>query len=184
MKRLCERSRWVAPILGLLWGAQLFFSGAALAKKADPQVDFYADLSTLIFSAAPANQMITGPFYVEGPIYPGGTLDGSKTQLASPPPNPIGKARCWGWFPSQSDPAFNVLSTNIVFNDGNTVEMNGPGEVAPGPDLDVPIVGGAGRYLNVRGQVIQHFLGGGGANDTSAQFRFTFILVGAPNSVP
>ena len=83
-----------------------------------------------------------------------------------------------------SDPAFHVASTNIVFNDGNTVETNGPGEVAPGQDLLVPIVGGAGKYLRAKGQVVHHFLGGGGPSDTSAQFRFTFVFEDAPDKVP
>lgn len=135
MKLSSSRRVLKGSALVLMLAVQLFLLGSAQAKPNQPQVDFYADLSTFLFTAAPSNQQTTGAFYVEGPIYPGGTLDGTKTQLPSPPPGAIGIGRCWGWFPSNSDPAFHVASTNIVFNDGNTVETNGPGEVAPGQDL-------------------------------------------------
>jgi hypothetical protein len=178
--RLADRAMRIAGMaLAMLIAWQLFAAGPALAKKKkDPQIDFYADLSTLLCNPQPDCETGVGSFYVEGPVYPAGTLDGTQT---SPPANPIGIARCWGWFPYQADPAFNVLTTDIVFTDGNSVETEGPAALDSARDMIDPIIGGTEKFRGVRGQMVLHLLE---MNDSSAQFRLGFDFLSAPNKVP
>jgi hypothetical protein len=161
-------------------GAALVSGASAHAgKAAKPAFDVYVDLSTLDAVRTDG----TGPFYVQGPVYPEGTLDGTQTAA---PPNPIGLFRCWGQFiadPSNPNNNGVLHSVNQIFefSDGSRIMNQGVEITTQPPIADLAVTGGIGKYEGARGDVSSPLLGFAGndgqGNPTSVQFRFNFHFV-------
>lgn len=125
------------------------------------------DLSTFdtVREVAPGDVTPTGPFYIEGLIFPTGTLNPDGT--VPPGATPIGTFRCWGWiFDGSTFPPVAVVSQEFKIDGQGDIQVQGlEGDRRA-------VTGGTGDFKNVRGEGNFELL-----NPTvNLSFRVTFSL--------
>lgn len=115
-------------------------------------------------SAAPGKKFPTGPFYIEGTIYPGGSLN---VPAGTPKPGAqaIGTFRCWGWI-FNPDTGAAVVAQAFELAKGE-IQVQGL------EDDRRPVTGGSGKYRNVRGEGKVQVI-----NADNLAFRIGFKLLG------
>jgi hypothetical protein len=125
-------------------------------------LDVVPDLSTsdAVRSPAPGEPYPTGPFYIEGKIYPIGTLraDGP----APPGAHSIGTFRCWGWI-------FDGTTFGAAVNQRYELAE---GSISTQGVEGTPlrnVTGGSGAYKRARGEGTVQLI-----NPQNASFRITF----------
>ncbi|RMG54070.1 MAG: hypothetical protein D6723_05855 [Acidobacteria bacterium] len=89
-----------------------------------------------------------GPFFIQGPIYPEGTLD--ENGNAPPGSVPIGQFFCWGWLYHGGE--FAVVSQEFQLNGLGEIQVQG------NEDDRRAVVGGTGVFKDVRGVGFAKFL--------------------------
>jgi hypothetical protein len=135
---------------------------AAATKASTLTLDVAPDVATFdaVRSPAPGAPFPTGPFYIEGKIYPKGTLRADGT--APPAAHSIGTFRCWGWifdgktFGAAVDQRYELANGSI-----STQGVEGT------PVRNV--TGGSGAYNRARGQGDVQVI-----NPQNFSFRITF----------
>lgn len=142
--------------------------GAAEAHGGHLTVEVVPDLSSFdtIRGVAPGDAVPTGSFYVEGSIYPNGTLDASGDPGGA---SPIGTFRCWGWI---FDGSTGLGAVSQAY------ELDGRGDIqVQGLEDDTrAVVGGTGDFRNVRGEGSFQTI-----NPANLTFRAFFSLLGSPH---
>lgn len=156
--------RSLLPALWLAIAAVIVPSGAGAASLT---VDVAPDTATFDTMREPVGDapMPTGPFYIQGPIFPKGTLnpDGSIPEGASP----IGLFHCWGWiFDGNAGEA--VVSQLFAIDGRGEVQVQGR-EVS---DVNRAITGGTGEFNGRRGVAHYKYLN----LPDSFSFRVTFAF--------
>lgn len=153
-----------AGLLATPLGAHLGLSGRVAEASKTLTLDVVADLST--FEAHSQAGISGGPFYVEGAIYPKGSLDGNGALIGTP--DSIGVFRCWGWLIDLSD-----LSAGGVVSQEYLIEGRGKIQVQGLEDERRAVVGGTDDFRKVTGE--------GFATTFPPTFNFTidFELKGA-----
>jgi hypothetical protein len=125
------------------------------------------DLSTFDAVRTPAggDPFPTGPFYVQGPIFPEGTLDADGDPGGA---TSIGTFRCWGWIFDGST-ALGAVSQAYEIDGRGRIQVQGL------EDGTRAVTGGTGQFRNVRGEGSFE-----GINPENFSFRASFALQGAP----
>jgi hypothetical protein len=183
-----------AAALAALWAAP---TGAAKPQASrrmsaqDLRIDVACDGTTFapFFGSSLADGPRGGSFYVEGRIFPAGTIPSGASTFDPTGPGAIGTWLCRGWFVAYSGRELPlVVSTQEyifgLFGPSDTViadQLVSSG-LEGGPVTTLrSVVGGTGKYQKVRGQVLQEVIGtnktilnvvGGNAPN----FHFTFDL--------
>lgn len=136
------------PAVSVLIAAIIMPSSAMAASSLT--VDVAPDEATFDAMREPVGDapFPTGPFYIQGPIFPKGTLnpDGSIPEGATP----IGLFHCWGWF-FDGNAGEGVVSQLFAINGRGEVQVQGR-EVS---DINRAITGGTAEFIGVRG--VAHF---------------------------
>jgi len=151
------------PAVSLLAAAAIMASSAVAAPSLT--VDVAPDMATFdaMREAVDGAAMPTGPFYIQGPIFPKGTLnpDGSIPAGATP----IGLFHCWGWtFDGKAGEA--VVTQLFSINGRGEVHVQGI-EVS---DINRAITGGTAEFIGARGAAHYRYLN----LPDSFSFRITF----------
>lgn len=124
---------------------------SAKAQTSELTVDIAVDVSTFE-RRNPAEEGAdpTGPFYVWGAIYPGGTMDANGE--VSDDAESIGDFHCWGWTYDPKPPGFEDPSGQVV---NQMWRFPGMGDIMlQGMDVGVKaIVGGTGLFNGARGEI-------------------------------
>ncbi len=130
-------------------------------------VDVAPDKATFDAIREPAGDapMPTGPFYIQGPIFPKGTLnsDGSIPEGATP----IGTFHCWGWI-YDGEAGKGAVSQIFAIDGRGEVNVQGL-EIF---DLNRAVTGGTGEFIGARGVAHYEYLN----LPDSFSFRVTFGL--------
>ena len=168
MRRNIFRLSWsaAAVMLILLVGAAM--SPAAAQPRGGEVLEFEVDPDAATFST-PAG--VPGPFYVEGKIYPPGTLNMDGTAPAGA--TSVGNFRCWGFL------ADSALSGGVVPLVSQEFELFGRGKIATqGLEDESPraVTGGSNNFRLARGQANARFFPG---DPEGLSFSITFrVLTG------
>lgn len=126
-------------------------------------IEVAPDLSTFdtVRDVAEGDVVPTGPFYIQGPIFPEGTLDAEGDPGGA---TPIGTFRCWGWqFDGSEFPPVGVVSQTYEIDDRGEIQVQGL------EDGSRAVTGGTGEFGNVRGEGNFEFI-----NPDNLSFRATF----------
>lgn len=119
-------------------------SSPAQARGGPLTLEVAPDLSSFdaMRSVAPGDAAPTGPFYVQGSIYPAGTLDPTGDPGGA---DAIGTFRCWGWI---FDGATGLGAVSQAY------ELEGRGEIQVQgvEDDNRAVVGGTGEFNGARGE--------------------------------
>lgn len=153
-----------AIVLVLLVGAAT--SPAAAQQQAGQVLKFEVDPDLATFST-PAD--VPGPFYVEGKIYPPGTLNMDGTAPAGA--TSVGNFRCWGFL------ADSAISGGVVPIVSQEFEIFGRGKIATqGLEDESPraVTGGTGDFRLARGQAMARFFPD---DPEGVSFAITFRVV-------
>lgn len=196
-RKVLSRAIWgtvglTAATTGATWAA------ASAAAATDPKVITY-DVACLLNTFTPVLASgATDPFsdfrgttfFVEGELYPAGTIPDGATDYDPASDTAIGHWLCRGWFINRTGRAGEAdrPEPHVLTHQEYLIERISPEHLFPAdqlsssglegtatPQLAVrSVVGGAGRYAGAAGQVIQHTIG---ANTTAGpNFRFAFQL--------
>lgn len=139
---------------------------------------------------APFTNWLGTTFFVEGDLYPAGTIPGGATDFDPEAHNAMGHWLCRGWFINRTgrsgltdrpDPHVvtqqEYLLGKITASDyfpADQLASSGLEGDREGRPVTRSVIGGAGSYHGARGSVVQHTTG---ANTTGGpNFRFDFSL--------
>ncbi len=164
-------------------GGDLALDVACLGDTFAPNFNSVLDVSS--------GDLRGGSFYVEGLIYPEGTIEpGTVFDLEST--DAIGHWLCRGWFmtnPARPEPSvvtsqeylLGVFDFPETVSPENTIASSGLENGGPGFQAVRAIIGGTGRYRDARGEVVQETVGTNtsvlnvfGAPAPTFKFNFTF----------
>jgi hypothetical protein len=155
--------RYFIPAVSLLIAAAVIPFSAVAARSLT--VDVAPDLATFDAMREPVGgaAMPTGPFYIQGSIFPKGTLnpDGSTPAGATP----IGLFYCWGWT-FDGNAGESVVSQVFAINGRGEVHVQGI-EVS---DINRAITGGTAEFIGARGAAHYKYFN----LPDSFSFRITF----------
>jgi hypothetical protein len=151
-----------AALAGIILGEGVTADVAETSGEGALTFEVAPDLSTFDAMREPAGEdpFPTGPFHLQGRIFPQGTLnpDGTIPEGATS----IGIFRCWGWI-------FDGSTGTAVVSQAFDIDGRGEIQVQGVEDLSRAVIGGTGEFSNVRGEGNFEFI-----NPDNFSFRVTF----------
>lgn len=197
-RRLLARAIWGAVgLTAATGGASVALAPAASAAGKTATYDVACLLNTFTFIAAegatdPFSNFRGTTFFVEGDLYPGGTIPDGVTDFDPASKTATGHWLCRGWFINRTGrageedrPEPHVLTHQEYLLARITADTIFPADQLTSSGLEGDnagrsalrsVVGGAGVWHGARGSVFQHVIGSN--TTTGPNFRFAFDLSG------